>query len=66
MIWAIIYILGFIATFVMSLRYEFKEDGVITLDEVVIYSLFGTGSWLSFIVGLCMFHGNTVIWSKKS
>lgn len=62
----IVYLLGYIFTFIMTWRYALKRDNEISLSDLIFSILISLGSWLSFIIGLTVFYGDVVIYKPKN
>lgn len=62
----IIYLLGYIANFILIYRYTLDKCKEITYGDLGFFLIISIGSWLSVIIGFFTFYGDKVIVRKKS
>lgn len=61
----IVYLLGYILTFIMNWRYGLKKYKQIELKDLAFFIFISLGSWLSLIIGLTVFYGDIIIYKPK-
>lgn len=64
MILLIIYICGYIANFILCIRYAINKNNYVTLGNAMFAIFISLFSWLSFVIGLCVLYGDKIDYNK--
>lgn len=66
MIILLIYLLGYIANFILEYRYTLNTYEEVKISDLGFFFILSMGSWISVITGLFMYYGDKTIACKKS